>query len=309
MPLRVKCKGCRRRLLLDDAFAGAYCRCRACRTFQSVPTIQTEELQLSFERASAPRMASAARVHANKTVDIAPDRRTVLHPSPMVWRMAAMFMISVGVSWTALVALNKTEPMSSGWPVAELESWEDQVRQADVREAFVGRPIVGSKVAFVFVGDDNDGPELRETATLADALCISDALSDVQFGVIQTREDGALGDMAAFLNEAKPIPVISSGLQKKDENAPVTAAIAFAAVRAWQPDQIMVVMSQPISNAQFAQARAEITAWNNVPASFFGVGRMLDRDLAVYGSELGTSIRPMRQTLLFDLNQQVGLLK
>jgi len=218
-----------------------------------------------------------------------------------------MFMIAAGLSWGALVALNTTETIA-GWPVAKIESWETQVKTANANLSFIGEPVTGSKVAFVFVGEDSSAPDLRTTARLANSLCQSQQLADVQFGFIQTSDEaGPSGQLASLLREVEPIPVVTAGLQLH-EVTNVSASHAFAAVRAWQPDQIMVVLAQPIEDSHFSQARAEIASWN-VPANFFATSRMLDLDLTAYGNQLGKPIMPARSALLSDLSMQSGLVR
>ncbi len=219
-----------------------------------------------------------------------------------------MFVMSVGLSWGAFVALHTTETIA-GWPVAEVQAWESQVRTARADMSFIGAPVTGSKVAFVFVGEENDAPDLRATAGIANSVFQSSSLADVQFGFIQTSDDtGGAGELASLLNSAEPIPIVTSGLQPRDEMKHVNAAQAFAAVRAWQPDQIMVVLAEPIQDRYFSQARAEIMAWN-VQVDFFATGSMLDVDLREYGAELGKIIMPTRPELLDDLSNQTGMVR
>jgi len=241
-------------------------------------------------------------------VDIKPKTRRLPAVNPWVWRVAAMFVMAVGLSWAALVALNTGETIA-GWPVAKIESWETQVKTANANLSFIGEPVTGSKVAFVFVGDDSNTPDLRTTARLANSLCQSQQLADVQFGFIQTSDEaGPSGQLASLLHEVEPIPVVTAGLQLRDEVTKVSASHAFAAVRAWQPDQIMVVLAHPIEDSHFSQACAEIASWN-VPASFFATSRMLDVDLTAYGEQLGKSIMPVRPALLTDLRVRSGLVQ
>lgn len=254
-------------------------------------------------------MQSLASQSTTATIDVKPAAQRITLGMPMgrpwVWRAAAMFLIAVGLSWGAFVALNTTETIS-GWPVADVQAWESQVRTARADMSFIGAPVMGSKVAFVFVGDDGGSPDLRATAQLANSLCQSTSLGNVQFGFIQTSDDtGGGGELAALLNKAEPIPIVTSGLQPRDEKKHVNAAQAFAAVRAWQPDQIIVVLTEPIQDRYFSQARAEVMAWN-VQVDFFATASMLDVDLMEYGDELGKIIMPTRPELLADLKDQSG---
>lgn len=247
-------------------------------------------------------LVAAAKPSAAAAAQESPTRNR-FKLNPVKWRFAAMMFMAVGLTGIAVFSIDREERIG-GWKVSRLQAWEAVTVKAEPTTHFLGEPILGERVAYVFVSPDEAIQDVKNIALMADVVNSTPTDENHTFGSIRTRSMPTDVEFSRLVREAEPIPVALSTMRRSDEfkkdSEVVNAVTAFAAIRAWAPDQVFVVFSEEIPQNHRVEAAAEISSWN-VPTNFFAVGPMVNSELLSFANDLGVEITPVRNELVSQM--------
>lgn len=188
MPLRLKCKHCARELLLDEAFAGAGCRCQHCRHFMRVPNDSSVVRTRSASRPAHPPLAAARPSRAAISTGSSVAPASAARPASR-WRVlrspAALASIAVSlVAFSSLGVWSLSKPprdrivdrarvseVSMGvsqFAASHNDAADSATTSAGLR--YFGLPLSGSTIAYVVDTDPAITPYFSNVSSITNAV-------------------------------------------------------------------------------------------------------------------------------------------
>lgn len=274
MPLHLKCQSCERVLVLEDAFAGAHCRCQYCRTLLSVPAESPSSSGIRpSARPARPALKSeigarikpiAPVVEASRTASRSHTNRNwhkILTPARISGTLAALAIAVVLPAWylsaegnragtfgddLASSVVSRVPPGASDSTIAMLT--------ADPMSHYFGRPLTGSTIGYVVDGDSSMAPYIDKVAYLTNSVNGAIALGAKRYGIAQ-----AIGEEGQGLVEvAEPAGDLAGArniLTARLASGRTNLARALSVTSSWYADELFLVLAKPIDDDELSVLR------------------------------------------------------
>lgn len=269
MPLHQTCLHCGRSLVLDEAFAGAICRCKYCRHAMQVPASSHSTHNDRPKRPSFPAFAnkSANRVSAGSTsagrsstvkssVSLHAVRRRWLSPA-RIGGMAAGIALVVSVPVWRLTAAPGVESASTPPLLALVESGPAEpsplVTHDPLREYF-GLALSGYTIGYVVDGDSAMAPYIDKVAYLTNSVNARLRQAGTRFGIAMAVQS----EGKTYVEVLEPWSDLEGARTLLTSRLPVGQTDlnkALAATSNWYPDQVFMVLAKPVAPADLPAIR------------------------------------------------------
>ncbi len=266
MSLRVKCRGCRRVLSLDDSFAGAVCRCRHCRALTDVPR-SPSRIEAARNRPEQPPLAaSTGRVagqHASlPTSSWTRHRRFIAIAS--LFSSAAVIAVIVWMATGDDASGSRFDDLASagaavvsaedGLPGGETLLGQDEgpmaTRDASIN-TFCDIPAIGRTIAFVFDRHESMTPYMDKLAFMTRSTAAKMVThGQARFGVVASSADWPLLSAPRAVTKANVIAATSI-LYGGFSRQPTDLVKAVRPVADWRADQLFLVLARPVRPDRF----------------------------------------------------------
>lgn len=267
MPLHLKCTQCGRVLVLEDAFAGAHCRCRHCRTMLQVPGSSSGVISLDAQRSAASRASRPARPPLAD--EVAPVAARISAPSvrhattsparrwnaPMRLTAAVAVLVFAVAAPTFYVAFYREAPTSVHAPVAmqpapklpdHLSEEAIAALTADPMTHYFGIRLTGNTVAYVVDGHESMAPYIENLAFLTNSVNAAIPAGTRRVGIVQ-----ALAEEGKFLNEVmEPTGDLMPTLNTKLTAGRTDLSAALSMASGWYTDQLFLVLARKLSQEE-----------------------------------------------------------
>jgi|CXWL01.1.fsa_nt_gi hypothetical protein len=302
MPLQRKCDHCGQVLHLDDAFAGASCRCQFCSHFISLP--RTSASSRNGKRPVRPTLA--ATTAGSPALIQAAHRNAVAHrPTATTWTSArrtvsALLLAAVVIGVGLTVTINRKSEskratlVATVTPAVESSASEEFVASADpqqrilagdVRSSFFGIPLKGETIGYVIDGDATMAPFIDEVAFITNSVNEAIPSSSRKFGIVMAVNNG--GKMLVEISEpSSNLDGARSILLARVPGGKTRLQSALAATTNWYADQLFMIVSKPIQPA-FAEVLAQSAAQTGAVTHVIALGEAANQDLSSIARNTG----------------------
>ncbi len=261
MSLRVKCRGCRRVLSLDDSFAGAVCRCRHCRALTDVPRSPSRIEAVRNRPEQPPLATSTGRVtgqHAKlPTSPWTRHRRFIAVAS--LFSSAAVIAVIIWMATgddasgsrlddlasAGAAVVSAEEGLPGGRPPLGQDEGPVAARDASIN-TFCDIPANGRTIAFVFDSDRSMAPYMVRLAYMTQSTAAGMVThGQARFGVVASTADRPALAAPRAVTEASVIAATSI-LYGGFSREPTDLVKAVRPVANWRADQLFLVLARPI---------------------------------------------------------------
>lgn len=328
MPLRMKCTSCGKDLSLDPVFAGASCKCPRCRNVLHVPRAGQEAAARPTQRPAMPPLAAAAPTRIKFRASAPAQRSGSQAAKPTRWSsasylprtltaklltggVAACLFIGVGLTVWLWTGEGRSEPptivaMTPPVVATPVEPsppalWDPKtaILESDPKTSYFGLPVEGKTIGLIVDNDRTMAPFIDRLAAVTNSLTRSEHLQGRRFGIVRP----ANRDRSNIVEVAEPSgdlegarSVLVSRVPTGDTDLPR----ALLTTRGWYADQLFLVLSKPVDDAQMAlltQAAEQSGAITHVVA----LGQAAEQDLSPIAAATGGRFIPVTDDLLDDL--------
>ncbi len=280
MPLVLTCSGCGRELTLDDAFSGASCRCRECRTLMLVPESKESTRRDPTDRPEQPPVEKKPRSEPTRAKS--PTRRSSGAPCKRSWLARNQRRLGVALGGVALILI--------GWswvglgPRAEVadpnESMDGSVVQSDVEQepvSYFGVPLRGSKICYVVDSDESMAEYIDKIMLHASATNYNIKPGTWRMGVIQAVGTEAGETQLHMTPPSGNLRMAAARIKTKRPRGETDLSIAMTAAAEWDADQILLILSKDADPAELEALRqAALNSGATVDVIAFGAAIQLD---------------------------------
>ena len=276
MPLRVKCGGCGRDLVLDDVFGGTYCRCRYCRHGIRLPLPPAPATSRPAVRPDRPPPAVAKLRLANPPASSpltrpgAPAGRPALslaHSPALAVMLVCVIATALSVSaWQLSSSTSRPTHERSRYPTlvkgetssADVDApplRQDSVtafRTGDPLKTFAGVPLVeGDVIGYAADGDAAMAPFIESVAYVVNAVNAAIQPGTMRFGVVMATG----GDGHTILEVAEPscdLAGARSVLTARLPGGQTDLSKALSQMRDWDASRIFLLVAKQVDGDQLA---------------------------------------------------------
>lgn len=326
MPLRVKCGGCGRELVLEDVFHGAYCRCRHCRQVIQVPrSTPASAIHRPAVRPERPPPVGAR-------VSLTPPPASAATPARETARRRTFRSFYSQFFGVALVCLAATTLSVSVWQfsgprpraltphyfVAEANDREELVPEvriprsaseafehADPLRTFGGVPLrEGDVIAYVVDGDASMAPYIGSIAYVINSVNAAIPPGTIRFGVVLATG----GEGLTVLEVAEPtcdLEGARSVLTARLPGGRTDLSEALGRTIDWDASTVFLVLAAHVDREQFniLQENAEQTG---AVVNIFAMGEAARQpELEVIAKGSGGVFMPLTAQKVNDWVQRV----
>lgn len=156
MAIRVRCEHCRKKISMDEAFAGGVCRCPYCGQLNLVPADGAAEAAGPTHRPDAPGQRQVSSAEAAASAQVIPVARPVLIQGVVALALIGLLLVMIVAASTWYV-LRLAER-------GRIPSAQTNGFSPDAPESFLVE--VASPVVYVVDGSSGTGNALLDTARL-----------------------------------------------------------------------------------------------------------------------------------------------
>lgn len=306
MPIRIKCIKCHKALELDDAFAGARCRCRFCRTLQDVRATLPAQTTVAGHRPIHPPLASKSaprptpqKLERSRRAGLAGRRTLILGGSAL----AAALAIGI-VIW------RQSPPASPGVQLAqddgsakvdagEVTTTPKNAPRKGIVSKFLNVPVAGQFVAVVVDADSDMRERIDGVAILTEAFAIQMQAKGRNIGVALATES------APVVVETMPTIELTTahlrstiyGRFARGQTDLVAAASAGAS---WRPDELFLVFGRRL-DPTVLEAIAQKIQLSGAHTHIVALGEARNQDLSALLRDARGEIHHLTDEQLFGL--------
>ena len=322
MPLRFKCRSCRRQLLLDEVFQGTHCRCQFCRSLLEVPRLSQYAAKRPAVRPDAPPLAASRATQVRRSVDGAsqavPGSRLLPSASRFGFRSLAASsvfgVVLLGALVWSLAAPDRgvsngfATSISLGMPNFDSESTRpsnappDAVRlallTANPSNTFFSIPVEGETIGYVVDSDESMRPYIQNLAYLSST--VNGALAPGRrYGIVQAVNKSLWRGFHETLQPFTDLVGASAVLERQLVGGKTDLSRAVALAEGWYADQLFLVLSKHIDDAEIerlTQHAEQTGAMTHVIA----LGEAAKQDLSAIANATGGRFIPVGDDLFRD---------
>lgn len=326
MPLHMKCATCGQLLVLDEAFAGAHCRCQHCRSLLLVPGDPPSSAGRSSQRPPRPALASEIstrpRVVAAQPSAVsishaaaAPDRRNAfaarfLTPS----RLSAAFAL---LAVAAIIpALYYSSPDNKPAVVRQITARQNEIARLargneevaalltnDPLTHYFGQPLSGTTIGFVVDCDEAMSPFIERVADYTNYFSTHVSSASKRIGIVQAMADGRQ-TLFEVMEPRSDLLGARPKVTPRTASGPTNLSAALARTSSWYADRIFLVLAKPVEAADvelLARTAEQTGAVVNVVA--FGSAAS-QKNLAAVANATGGKFIPVQDEVFDRLLQR-----
>lgn len=307
MPIRIKCIKCHKALELDDAFAGARCRCKFCKTLQDVRATATVRAATVGPRPVSPPLASKSpHKPTPQKVERRDGRSLAKRRIFLACGSALAAVLAIG-----LVLWKQSPPPAPGFDLAQNDTPAEVVTVADstpttkdgVKKGnlskFLNVPVAGQFVAVVVDADSDMRERLDGVAILTEAFAIQMQAKGRSVAVaLATHSDPAIVEtMPTIELTTASLRSTIYGQFARGQTDFVAAASAGAS---WRPDEMFLVFGRRLDPAMI-EAIAQKIQQSGANTHVVALGEARDQDLTSLLKGVRGKIYKLSDEQLFGL--------
>ena len=306
MPIRIKCIKCHKALELDDAFAGARCRCKFCKALQDVRATGPSRAAAVGHRPVHPPLASKSphkpiphKVERKTRTGLAKRRGFLIGGSAL----AALLAIGI-VMWTQSTPTPPSFQLAQDDATEETGSIEvtstvkDGARKGNLSK-FLNVPVAGQFVAVVVDADSDMRERIDGVAILTEAFAIQMQAKGRNVGVAMATESNPV-----IVETMPTIELTTSSLRStifgrfaRGQTDLVAAASAGAS---WRPDELFLVFGRRLDTAEI-EALLQKIQQSGAHTHIIALGDARDQDLSALLAGVHGEIHHLSDEQLFGL--------
>lgn len=328
MPLRIKCKGCGQKILVDEVFQGARCRCSGCRHLMEVPRVAAVAPQRPLFRPEHPPLLA----HSSSRAAViqprpAPRAAKIAKPHPIFtkvtpFRVAAsatvVFVIMLGgYVWHHTTPSNtKRTPsiLDSGLAqrgatttTEDVDTLDDAaigtsavaILNADPKRTYFGVPLSGKTIGFVVDCDSAMSSYLDHVAFLTNSVNAS-LKAGTRFGIVQATSGSEGNQLSEVFEPSTDLMGAATVLQSRLAGGKTDLTKALARTEGWYADQVFVLLAKHVDATEMQQLRQHAEQTGSV-THVIAFGEAAKQDLSPISGATGGKFIPVSDQLLSDL--------
>lgn len=265
MPLHLKCENCHRLLVLEEAFAGAHCRCQYCRTLLSVPSETSSSSGVRpATRPARPALKSEVSSRSRPSAAQAPPSRAPASPARRSWHrfltparvsaaLAALAIAVVLPAWYLSGEARSTAPLAvtdAGERIhlpADASDEAIALATADPLTHYFGRPLTGTTIGYVVDGDSSMAPYIDKVAYLTNSVNAQIALGAKRYGIAQAIGEGNQG-LVEVAEPATDLAGARNILTARLASGKTNLARALSVTSNWYADELFLVLAKSVDD-------------------------------------------------------------
>lgn len=307
MPIRIKCVKCHKALELDDAFQGARCRCKFCKTLQDVRASTAVRAVATGPRPINPPLASKSPHQATPHKVERRGRKGLAKRSVFLMAGGAIAAaLAVGiVIWKQSTPTAPNVLLVQDDPAMELADAnavsptpEEGVKKGNLSK-FLNVPVAGQFVAVVVDADSDMRERLDGVAILTEAFAIQMQAKGRSIGVaLATASDPAIVETMATIELTTAS--LRSTLYGQFARGQTDLVAAASAGASWRPDEMFLVFGRRLDPSQI-EAIAQKIQQSGAHTHIVALGDARDQDLSALLAGVRGEIHKLSDERLFGL--------
>lgn len=306
MPIRIKCIKCHKALELDDAFAGARCRCKFCKASQDVRAPISSKPNSAGARPVNPPLASRTRPKpAPKKVERSPRTGLASRRGFFIAGSALAAVLAIGiVIWSRSDTPTPNIQLAQNDANEEVDtvvatSKENDGPRLNAHSKFLNVPVAGQFVAVVIDADAEMRDRVDGVAILTEAFAIQMQAKSRNVGVsLATESDPTLVEtMATIELTTASLRSTIYGQFARGQTDLVAAASAGAS---WRPDELFLVFGRTL-DPSIMEAIAQKIQQSGAHTHIVALGSARDQDLSALLAGTQGEIHHLSDEQLFKL--------
>jgi len=327
MPLRITCGKCKRELILDEAFRGAYCRCRHCRSLIHVPPRPDYSAKKPADRLAQPPLAverTAAPQSEQTVVETKEKPRTntfsqrVLNgiPKPLRSPVAVAAMVCLAASLLAVTAWrisspHPPEPLSqvvrsdaSAAPIRMIPRatpTNDPLQRlavADPTTTYFGFPTTGKTIGYIVDGDGTMAPYIDDLSFVTNKLNEAMEPGTCRVGVVMATGHEGHTVLEVVLPTSDLVGAVAV-LTSRLPGGRTDLSKALQTTYDWYADTLFLILAKPIGDQEFA-ILTENAEQTGAVTNVIGLGEATKQDLSPIASATGGELLRLDDDALND---------
>lgn len=306
MPIRIKCIKCHKALELDDAFAGARCRCKFCKASQDVRAPGSLKPIAVGARPVNPPLASNLRPKgAAQRVERRPRKGLASRRGFLIAGSALAAVLAIGiVMWTRSESPTPNIQLAQNDANEEVDavvvsSKENDAPRLNTHSKFLNVPVSGQFVAVVIDADSEMRDRVDGVAILTEAFAIQMQAKSRSVGIsLATESDPTIVEtMATIELTTANLRSTMYGQFARGQTDLIAAASAGAS---WRPDEMFLIFSRTL-DPSIMEAIAQKIQQSGAHTHIVALGSARDQDLSALLAGTQGEIHHLSDEQLFKL--------